>query len=79
MCQSHGAQLEEAIGQPHLFCCTPTLVDGDFLDGALNLDDIKRGAGQADGIAEDGLHLGKLVLVTSDEMEVFWNHGEAGV
>ena len=52
----------------------PTFVEGDFLDGALDLDEVEGFTADVDGGAEDGFYFGEFVLVAGDEVEGLGRH-----
>lgn len=63
------------IGWNYCFGCSATFVCGDLFNCALNLGEINGLALKIHCISKNSLHFGELVLVTSDEVELFRGHG----
>ena len=65
------------IQRTYCFCCSSCLVQCDFFDCALDLDEVDILVAQLDDAFQDSLDFGELVLVARDEVQVL-GHGCGG-
>jgi hypothetical protein len=61
------------------FSSSSRFVSGDFLDCALDLDQVDVLVPQLDYALEDGLDFGEFVLVACDEVELSWERRHLGL
>lgn len=77
-CQEMHLLLETTTRKTYRFGCTPGFFLGDLLNSTLDLGDIHSLVVNLDHAAQNGAHLGELVLIARDEIELGQSHDGCG-